>query len=316
MGLHLHRAILQCVKLIYGYMGFATFMIFFFMTGGIVVDLLQTLNIHVDAFSLAFILYNFSIVGSTCLFFTPAPLLLKQARFGDVCTVCGQSSAPCSSSREHAMQGYLMWTGVVVAYVFTSIPTWTTWVLLVAMALYDLLAVLTPHGPLQMLVSLAMERDEDIPALVYEAREVRRPRRRQVGTAAADAQQAASGDAWPGGHSGRELGAQMDDAPPQPRAAYGSLLEADPGWPAARPTPRSSSGRVAGPVSESMGAGGTGGGAGPTGDADGAAASIGTGGAPSAGGGAAGPRAGFSYPEGSAVLNSDLARLHRPVRRL
>lgn len=78
-----------------------------------------------------------------------------------------------------------MWTGVVVAYIFTSIPAWTTWVLLVAMALYDLFAVLTPHGPLQMLVNLAIERDEDIPALVYEAREVRRPRRRAAAAAAA-----------------------------------------------------------------------------------------------------------------------------------
>ena len=72
------------------------------------------------------------------------------------------------------MQLYLMWTGVVVAYIFTSIPEWTTWVMLVAMALYDLFAVLTPNGPLQMLVNLAIERDQDIPALVYEAREVRR----------------------------------------------------------------------------------------------------------------------------------------------
>jgi Presenilin len=72
------------------------------------------------------------------------------------------------------VQIYLMWTGVVVAYIFTAVPEWTTWVMLAAMALYDLFAVLTPSGPLQMLVNLAIERDQDIPALVYEAREVRR----------------------------------------------------------------------------------------------------------------------------------------------
>ena len=37
-------------------------------------------------------------------------------------------------------QGYLVITGVAVAYVFTWIPEWTTWILLVAMALYDILA--------------------------------------------------------------------------------------------------------------------------------------------------------------------------------
>ena len=47
-------------------------------------------------------------------------------------------------------QGYLVVTGVVTAYMFTFIPEWTTWVMLVAMALYDLCAVLTPHGPLKV----------------------------------------------------------------------------------------------------------------------------------------------------------------------
>ncbi len=63
-------------------------------------------------------------------------------------------------------------TGVAVAFVFTWIPEWTTWVLLVAMAIYDILAVLVPGGPLKVLVEMAQERDEDIPALVYEARSV------------------------------------------------------------------------------------------------------------------------------------------------
>lgn len=86
--LHVHFN-LQCVKLIYGYMGFATFMIFFFMTGSILVDVLQTVNIHIDAISLILLLYNFSIVGSTILFFTPAPLLLKQ-----VCLHCMNVDMP------------------------------------------------------------------------------------------------------------------------------------------------------------------------------------------------------------------------------
>jgi presenilin 1 len=54
------------------------------------------------------------VVGSLTLFFFPAPLLLKQ--------------------------GYLVVTGTAVAFVFTWIPEWTTWVLLLAMALYDIAA--------------------------------------------------------------------------------------------------------------------------------------------------------------------------------
>ena len=42
-----------------------------------------------------------------------------------------------------------MVVGTVTAYVFTFVPEWTTWALLVAMALYDLWAVLSPGGPLK-----------------------------------------------------------------------------------------------------------------------------------------------------------------------
>lgn len=72
------------------------------------------------------------------------------------------------------MVGYLIFIGAITAFYFTRIPEWTTWLLLVMMALYDLAAVLTPVGPLRVLVELAQERQEDIPALVYEARPVRR----------------------------------------------------------------------------------------------------------------------------------------------
>lgn len=58
------------------------------------------------------------------LFFWPAPVLLKQ--------------------------GYLVVTGVVTAYMFTFVPEWTTWTLLIGMALYDLYAVLVPGGPLKV----------------------------------------------------------------------------------------------------------------------------------------------------------------------
>ena len=55
--------------------------------------------------------------------------------------------------------------GIVTAYLFTWVPEWTTWTLLLAMAAYDVLAVLVPGGPLKMLVELAQEREETIPAL-------------------------------------------------------------------------------------------------------------------------------------------------------
>lgn len=150
-------------RFIYGYMAFAGFSIFFALTGVIAALLIQRLHAHLDVFSFLFVLYNFAVVGVLSLFYLAVPITLKQ--------------------------GYLVVTGVVTAYIFTWIPAWTTWMVLIAMSLYDLAAVLSPVGPLkvthmcfyyavllhqhaQMLVELAQERDEDIPALVYEGRPV------------------------------------------------------------------------------------------------------------------------------------------------
>ena len=47
--------------------------------------------------------------------------------------------------------------------VILCIVQWTTWTLLVALALWDLFAVLTPCGPLKMLINLAQKRQDPIP---------------------------------------------------------------------------------------------------------------------------------------------------------
>lgn len=118
--------------------------------------------------------------------------------------------------------------GVVTAYVFTWIPEWTTWMLLVFMAIYDIVAVLVPGGPLKMLVELAQEREETIPALVYEARPVRRDNTqgRLAAPAAAGEGQAAAVVA---AASARTAAAAAAAPVPQTMAAAGQLQQGERG---------------------------------------------------------------------------------------
>eukprot|EP00197_Chlamydomonas_leiostraca_P006643 CAMPEP_0202871830 /NCGR_PEP_ID=MMETSP1391-20130828/19793_1 /ASSEMBLY_ACC=CAM_ASM_000867 /TAXON_ID=1034604 /ORGANISM="Chlamydomonas leiostraca, Strain SAG 11-49" /LENGTH=664 /DNA_ID=CAMNT_0049552733 /DNA_START=53 /DNA_END=2047 /DNA_ORIENTATION=+ len=138
-----------CYKVIYAYMAFAVFDIFFLITGVVMAEVITVLDIHIDAFSFMYMLFNFSIVGTIGVLFMPIPLLAKQ--------------------------GYMVWVGILTAYIFTKIPEWTAWVLIAVMAVYDILAVLVPGGPLKMLVEVAIERQQALPALVYEARPARGP---------------------------------------------------------------------------------------------------------------------------------------------
>jgi presenilin 1 len=62
------------------------------------------------------------------------------------------------------------------------------------MAIYDLVVVLLPGGPLRVLLELAIERNEEIPALVYEAKPVDPPH----------------GQNWRLWREGRQLDADLD----------------------------------------------------------------------------------------------------------
>ncbi|KAG6687067.1 hypothetical protein I3842_11G052200 [Carya illinoinensis] len=137
---------LRCTKFLKLYMGFSAFVVLGFMGGEIALFLIEDFSIPVDCITFVVALFNFAVVGVLAVFMSKIAILVTQA--------------------------YLVVIGMLVAYWFTQLPEWTTWLLLVAMALYDLAAVLLPVGPLRLLVELAISRDEDIPALVYEARPV------------------------------------------------------------------------------------------------------------------------------------------------
>ncbi|GKV07641.1 hypothetical protein SLEP1_g19388 [Rubroshorea leprosula] len=134
----------NCTNFLKNYMRFSAFFVLGTMGGSIFLSIIQHYSIPVDSITCFLLLFNFTIVGVLSMFSTGIPIIIRQ--------------------------GYMVLLGIIVAAWFTKLPEWTTWVLLVALALYDLVAVLAPGGPLKLLVELASSRDEELPALVYEAR--------------------------------------------------------------------------------------------------------------------------------------------------
>ncbi|CAN6470803.1 unnamed protein product [Victoria cruziana] len=136
----------RCTKLLKFYMGFCAFMVLGLLGGEVLILLIDHFSFPIDCITFCVVLCNFTIVGVMSVFMFKMPIFITQS--------------------------YLVVIGMLVAYWFTMLPEWTTWAVLVAMSLYDLAAVLLPVGPLRLLVELAIARDEDIPALVYEARPI------------------------------------------------------------------------------------------------------------------------------------------------
>jgi len=132
----------RCLKLIFAWLLLSTGVMLGFFGGYLLYNLLDAGNIPMDWITFAIILWNFAIVGNIAIFWH-ASVKVNQA--------------------------YLIAISVILAVVFTRLPEWTTWTILGAIAIYDLFAVLCPRGPLRVLVETAQERDEPIPALIYNA---------------------------------------------------------------------------------------------------------------------------------------------------
>ncbi|ORX85883.1 Presenilin-domain-containing protein [Basidiobolus meristosporus CBS 931.73] len=128
------------IKILIGFFILVVTTLLGFMGYLLALNLLQVFNFGLDYITLVFCLYNFAAVGLVVIFWK-GPLLLQQI--------------------------YLTIMSSLMAFSLTGLQEWTTWMLLGLLAIWDLIAVLCPYGPLRMLVESSREQQRDVPALLY-----------------------------------------------------------------------------------------------------------------------------------------------------
>lgn len=130
----------RCMKILYAWLLGSTGLLMGSFGSFVFYLILQGYNLPLDWITYGFVIWNFTVGGLVSIFWY-APTIINQA--------------------------YLVVISALMAVFFSRLPEWTTFAVLAFVAIYDLFAVLCPHGPLKVLVETAQERQEPIPALLY-----------------------------------------------------------------------------------------------------------------------------------------------------
>ncbi|KAI7898777.1 Presenilin-domain-containing protein, partial [Cokeromyces recurvatus] len=116
-----------------------------FMSYLLLLNLIQVFSIPLDFITMGLGLWNFAIVGLISIFWK-GPLWLQQT--------------------------YLTIMSSLMAFSLTGLEQWTTWILLGLLAIWDLIAVLCPFGPLRLLIESSKKQQREVPALLYSVNAV------------------------------------------------------------------------------------------------------------------------------------------------
>ncbi|KAI8370710.1 Presenilin-domain-containing protein [Radiomyces spectabilis] len=133
------------IKVLIGFFMVIVLLLLGFMTYLLLLNLVQVFSIPLDYITMVFALWNFAVVGLVSIFWK-GPLWLQQ--------------------------GYLTIMSSLMAFSLTGLEQWTTWILLGLLAIWDLIAVLCPFGPLRLLIESSRTQQREVPALLYSVNAV------------------------------------------------------------------------------------------------------------------------------------------------
>ncbi|KAG2205469.1 hypothetical protein INT46_002714 [Mucor plumbeus] len=129
-------------KFLFFWLGLSVLSILGVTSSALWIEMMNVYKVPMDYITMVFCTWNVAVVGVVAIFWK-SPLWVQQI--------------------------YLVLVSAATSISILRMPPWTTWTVLIAVAIYDLFAVLCPAGPLKLLTTMAEERQENIPALVYSA---------------------------------------------------------------------------------------------------------------------------------------------------
>lgn len=132
--------IFSCVKTLAGLYVVLMLLLLSYFSYMTLYKIISVYNIPFDKLSTIVFIWNVVVVGLAVIFWK-GPIKIQQY--------------------------YLVFVSSLMAYNLSQFGEWTTWIILVLLAIWDLVAVLCPFGPLRLLLKHSEENQQEIPALLY-----------------------------------------------------------------------------------------------------------------------------------------------------